>query len=86
MSSRSEQICIRQYVKFDCLALRRYLTVLIVCAYLMKEYNWTAEKAVLHTYQMRRCACPNLGFMEQLFHYQNELGIKMTEELLPLEP
>ena len=51
----------------------------------MKEYRWTAEKAVLHTYQMRRCASPNLGFMKQLLEYQHELGIEFTEELLPMQ-
>lgn len=52
----------------------------------MREYNWTAEKAVLHTHQMRRCTSPNLGFMQQLLKYQVELGIPTTEELLPMPP
>jgi hypothetical protein len=58
----------------------------VICAYLMREYNWTAEKAVLHTHQMRRCTSPNLGFMQQLLKYQIELGIPTTEELLPMPP
>ena len=52
----------------------------------MREYGWTAEKSLLHTHQIRKCVSPNPGFMKQLFQYQNELGIAMTEELLTTPP
>jgi protein-tyrosine phosphatase len=62
--------------------IRVLILLYLVCAYLMREYGWTAEKALLHTYGIRKCVSPNIGFMKQLFKYQNELGIEMTEELL----
>ena len=47
----------------------------MVCAYLMKKYNWKFTKALSFTQEKRWVVCPNQGFQKQLSDFEIELGI-----------
>ncbi|CAF1521752.1 unnamed protein product, partial [Didymodactylos carnosus] len=53
----------------------------IIAAYLIKEFRWSTEKALIYIYKKRNCITPNKGFMKLLFQYQYALGIP-NEEML----
>ena len=42
----------------------------IVAAYLMAAYRISAAEAVLRVHQARPCACPNIGFLQQLLTFE----------------
>ena len=42
----------------------------VVCAYAMKAYGWSYEKALKHVKQHRGCVKPNASFLRQLETYQ----------------
>ena len=49
----------------------------IICAYLIKKKDWSAEQALSYLKIRRPRVKPNEGFFEQLKEYYNELkGIK----------
>jgi predicted protein tyrosine phosphatase len=49
----------------------------IVAAYLMAAHQIGATEAVLRVHQARLCACPNIGFLKQLFRFERT-GFKFT--------
>ena len=53
------------------LGISRSTTVIL--AYLMKTYNATLIEAFKFLRHRRPIVCPNIGFLKQLFDYENEL-------------
>ncbi|CAI2383548.1 unnamed protein product [Moneuplotes crassus] len=47
----------------------------MICAYLMKTYNWKFAKALSFTQERRWVVCPNSGFQKQLQEFEIEEGI-----------
>ncbi len=46
-----------------------------VCPLILALQRWTLEEALVYTRRMREVAKPNRGFMQQLAHYEGQLGL-----------
>jgi len=55
----------------------------LAVAYLMKKYDWSLKKSLLHVRKYRPQANPNNGFMRQLLEYEDNLfGNKSLDDSL----
>ena len=45
----------------------------VVIGYLMYQYKLSLMESFQHVYNKRNCINPNIGFLQQLFKYENEL-------------
>lgn len=52
-------------------------SAIIVAAYLMIAHQISAAEAILRVHQARVCVCPNLGFLRQIFRFE-QTGFKFN--------
>lgn len=52
----------------------------IVASFLMKEYGWSAKKALQYIQSRRACIVPNPGFIAQLLRFEQELKAERSGE------
>lgn len=45
-------------------------SVTLACSYLMRKQNWTVDRALEHIRESRQEACPNAGFMQELYRFE----------------